>query len=60
MDQTLDSGFRPGMGGVVPDRFFWAMPPPEEGADGLIEGEPMIDEPEATDATGKPSPRRVH
>ncbi len=60
MDQTLDSGFRPGMGGVVPDRFFWAMPPPEEGADDPIEGEPMIDEPEATDATGKPSPRRVH
>ena len=60
MDQTLDSGFRPGMGGVVPDRFFWAMPPPEEGIDGLIEGEPMIEEPEATDATGKPSPRRVH
>jgi hydroxymethylpyrimidine/phosphomethylpyrimidine kinase len=60
MDQTLDSGFRPGMGGVVPDRFFWALPPPEEGTEGLIEGEPMIDEPEATDTTGKPSPRRVH
>jgi len=62
MDQTLDSGFRPGMGGVVPDRFFWALPPPEdgEGTEGLIEGDPLIDEPEATDASGKPSPRRVH
>jgi hydroxymethylpyrimidine/phosphomethylpyrimidine kinase len=27
LDQALDSGFRPGMGGVIPDRFFWALPP---------------------------------
>ena len=24
LDQSLDGGFRPGMGNVVPDRFFWA------------------------------------
>jgi hydroxymethylpyrimidine/phosphomethylpyrimidine kinase len=30
LDQSLDAGFRPGMGGVVPDRFFWALPPGEE------------------------------
>ena len=30
LDQSLDAGFRPGMGGVVPDRFFWAMPPGED------------------------------
>ena len=30
MDQTLDSGFRPGMGNVVPDRFFWALPPTDD------------------------------
>lgn len=30
LDQALDGGFRPGMGGVVPDRFFWALPPGEE------------------------------
>ncbi|MDO9237932.1 MAG: hydroxymethylpyrimidine/phosphomethylpyrimidine kinase [Aquabacterium sp.] len=30
LDQALDGGFRPGMGGVVPDRFFWALPPSEE------------------------------
>ena len=30
LDQALDSGFRPGMGGVIPDRFFWALPPGEE------------------------------
>lgn len=37
LDQSLDSGFRPGMGHVVPDRFFWAVPPEDE------DGEP--DEP---------------
>jgi hypothetical protein len=30
LDQSLDAGFRPGMGNVVPDRFFWALPPAEE------------------------------
>jgi hydroxymethylpyrimidine/phosphomethylpyrimidine kinase len=34
LDQSLDAGFRPGMGNVVPDRFFWALPPAEEGAEG--------------------------
>ena len=34
LDQSLDAGFRPGMGNVVPDRFFWAMPPAEEGEEG--------------------------
>ncbi|WP_374592461.1 hydroxymethylpyrimidine/phosphomethylpyrimidine kinase [Aquabacterium sp.] len=31
LDQSLDAGYRPGMGNVVPDRFFWALPPNEEG-----------------------------
>jgi hydroxymethylpyrimidine/phosphomethylpyrimidine kinase len=31
LDQALDAGFRPGMGNVVPDRFFWALPVDEEG-----------------------------
>ena len=31
LDQALDAGFRPGMGNVLPDRFFWALPPAEEG-----------------------------
>lgn len=30
LDQSLDAGFRPGMGNVVPDRFFWALPPAED------------------------------
>jgi hydroxymethylpyrimidine/phosphomethylpyrimidine kinase len=34
LDQSLDAGFRPGMGNVVPDRFFWALPPAEEGEGG--------------------------
>ena len=56
LDQSLDSGFRPGMGNIVPDRFFWALPPPEEGAE--IEGNPIA-APEAEPA-GKAAPRRVH
>lgn len=30
LDQALDAGYRPGMGNVVPDRFFWALPPGDE------------------------------
>ncbi len=30
LDQALDAGFRPGMGNVVPDRFFWALPTDED------------------------------
>ena len=26
LDRSLDSGFRPGMGHVIPDRMFWAQP----------------------------------
>jgi hydroxymethylpyrimidine/phosphomethylpyrimidine kinase len=57
LDQSLDAGFRPGMGHVVPDRFFWAQPPAEEGEaedDGPASPEP--DEP----AQAKGTPRRVH
>jgi hydroxymethylpyrimidine/phosphomethylpyrimidine kinase len=55
LDQSLDAGFRPGMGHVVPDRFFWALPSAEEGEEGPAEpGEPA-------DANGKPiHPRNVH
>ncbi|MCA0240323.1 MAG: hydroxymethylpyrimidine/phosphomethylpyrimidine kinase [Proteobacteria bacterium] len=60
LDQSLDSGFRPGMGNVVPDRFFWALPPPEEGED----GEPGPDDIEGPDddagAAKAGVPRRVH
>jgi hydroxymethylpyrimidine/phosphomethylpyrimidine kinase len=56
LDQSLDAGFRPGMGNIVPDRFFWALPPPEEG-EGIEGGMP---EPEPDDPKGKGAPRRVH
>ena len=56
LDQSLDAGFRPGMGGIVPDRFFWALPPPEEG-DEMEGGMP---EPEPDDPSSKGAPRRVH
>jgi hydroxymethylpyrimidine/phosphomethylpyrimidine kinase len=39
LDQSLDAGFRPGMGNVVPDRFFWALPPAEGEEGEEIEGE---------------------
>ena len=42
LDQARDAGFRPGMGNVIPDRFFWALPPGEEeepGAEGGPEEE---------------------
>ena len=55
LDQSLDAGFRPGMGNVVPDRFFWALPPAEEG-----EGEEGAgSEPAPDDAAGG-APRRIH
>jgi hydroxymethylpyrimidine/phosphomethylpyrimidine kinase len=49
LDQSLDAGFQPGMGLVVPDRFFWALPNDEEGAEALADEEPS-----------PPSPRRMH
>jgi hydroxymethylpyrimidine/phosphomethylpyrimidine kinase len=60
LDQSLDSGFRPGMGNVIPDRFFWALPPGEEGeaVPGEEGGLPGAD----ADTLGEPkgTPRRVH
>ncbi len=59
LDQSLDAGFRPGMGNVVPDRFFWALPPGEEGEG----GEAPADAPStASDDNDNPpkGPRHVH
>ena len=33
LDRCLDEGFRPGMGQVIPDRLFWALPEGEETED---------------------------
>ena len=51
LDQALDAGFRPGMGNVIPDRFFWALAPDDEddGADAQDGGE-----------TAPRDPRHVH
>jgi hydroxymethylpyrimidine/phosphomethylpyrimidine kinase len=53
LDQALDAGFRPGMGNVVPDRFFWALPPGEEGEEGEAAEETPAEEPPK-------GPRHVH
>lgn len=52
LDQALDAGYRPGMGNVVPDRFFWALPPNEEGEEGA--------DGELTDDGPPPSKRQIH
>ena len=61
LDQSLDAGFRPGMGSVVPDRFFWALPAggEEPGEDG---GGPQAGEGEEPEDREPPqeTPRRVH
>jgi hydroxymethylpyrimidine/phosphomethylpyrimidine kinase len=52
LDQALDAGFRPGMGNVIPDRFFWALPSDEdENPDGPDE---------LDDGSTPKSPRHVH
>ena len=49
LDQALDAGFRPGMGNVIPDRFFWALPPGDD---------EKTNRPGSGDAT--PGPRQIH
>ena len=58
LDQSLDAGFRPGMGNVIPDRFFWALPPGEEGE--ALEGEDGAMPSDEGMGEAKGSPRRVH
>jgi hydroxymethylpyrimidine/phosphomethylpyrimidine kinase len=60
LDQALDSGFRPGMGNVVPDRFFWALPPGEEGQPDAS-GSPAATLSSGDDTPATPTnPRHVH
>ncbi|HEX2541993.1 MAG TPA: bifunctional hydroxymethylpyrimidine kinase/phosphomethylpyrimidine kinase [Caldimonas sp.] len=58
LDQALDAGFRPGMGNVIPDRFFWALPAEEEEGGGEAEGDTASAEGEP--ATAPKNPRHVH
>ena len=60
LDQALDAGFRPGMGNVVPDRFFWALPPAEEGAAPPEGGEAADSSSASNGKDGAPGSRRVH
>lgn len=65
LDQSLDAGFRPGMGNVIPDRFFWALPPAdgeEEEGDGAQAGTfpAEEEEPQLADAPPVRPPRRMH
>ena len=61
LDQSLDAGFRPGMGHVVPDRFFWAIPPADdENADAELDPGLTEDGPAGNDPQSKGAPRRVH
>jgi len=63
LDQALDAGFRPGMGNVLPDRFFWAMPVDGEDEEGGV-GDMLAGEeaPAASPDDAPPArpPRRMH
>ena len=52
------------MGNIVPDRFFWALPPPEEGEGGEAGTDAEPDEPGGDGGPGskdgKGASRRVH
>jgi hydroxymethylpyrimidine/phosphomethylpyrimidine kinase len=39
LDHSLEAGFRPGMGHIVPDRLFWAQPEGDEDTE-RVEGDP--------------------
>jgi hydroxymethylpyrimidine/phosphomethylpyrimidine kinase len=56
LDQALDAGFRPGMGNVIPDRFFWALPEDDEAEPGDADAAAGEDEAAATPR----NPRHVH
>ncbi len=53
LDQALDAGFRPGMGNVIPDRFFWALPSDDEEDESQAAGA-------AEEAALPKTPRHVH
>ncbi len=65
LDQALDAGFRPGMGNVIPDRFFWALAGEDEDEDAEDAAATDADAPPADDAAPAEAPppkgsRRVH
>lgn len=58
LDQSLDAGFRPGMGHIVPDRFFWALPSDED--DEAPDDGAATDDMLSDDTKHKGAVRRVH
>ncbi len=62
LDQSLDAGFRPGMGNIIPDRFFWAMPPEDaENPEAAEEGGNVDSDLSPSEPTTPPGgSRRVH
>ncbi len=60
LDQALDAGFRPGMGNVVPDRFFWALPPGEDDGEEEEDDGNAEPAPGAEEAAVPKGPRHVH
>jgi hydroxymethylpyrimidine/phosphomethylpyrimidine kinase len=61
LDQSLDAGFRPGMGNIIPDRFFWALPPEEGEEAPPVDGADADDELPPSEPTTPPGgSRRVH
>ena len=58
LDQSLDAGFRPGMGHIVPDRFFWALAPDDEepGSDDAAADDGSASGPEQCGQYSVPSP----
>jgi hydroxymethylpyrimidine/phosphomethylpyrimidine kinase len=54
LDRSLNGGFRPGMGHVIPDRLFWAQP--EEDSDGDANGDDAA--PKGLSDPGKPDTSR--
>ncbi len=65
LDQSLDAGFRPGMGNVIPDRFFWALPAGDDGEEGPAESARAGDDAAPGAETDTPAdtpsgPRRMH
>ncbi len=48
LDHSLDAGFHPGMGHIVPDRLFWAQAEDDEAADAELSGN------DDADLTSKP------
>jgi hydroxymethylpyrimidine/phosphomethylpyrimidine kinase len=60
LDQSLDAGFRPGMGGVIPDRFFWALPPGEQTPEGASPTAAPGADLDTDDSIPSPTTRNVH